>query len=144
MSARYVVGFLFDEQRKLVLLIRKQRPAWQKGHLNGVGGKVEPDETSLQAMDREFKEEAGLVGISWGLFCTIYVKNQDSEEAVVDFYRATGPVMAARTQTDEHLEIKLVPGLWHELVPNLRWLIPMAASQSMAEEIVIFEPDRRK
>jgi 8-oxo-dGTP pyrophosphatase MutT (NUDIX family) len=27
-----------------VLLIEKQKPAWQRGKLNGVGGKIEPGE----------------------------------------------------------------------------------------------------
>jgi len=34
----YVLGFLMDNYR--VVLIEKQRPAWQKGLLNGVGGHI--------------------------------------------------------------------------------------------------------
>jgi len=54
---RYVVGFLFSEDQSRVLLVWKNRPAWQNGKLNGVGGKIEAGETPLQAMEREFKEE---------------------------------------------------------------------------------------
>ena len=36
----YVCGLLFSVDRTRVLLIRKRRPAWQAGRLNGVGGKV--------------------------------------------------------------------------------------------------------
>jgi 8-oxo-dGTP pyrophosphatase MutT (NUDIX family) len=54
---RYVVGFLFSEDESRVLLVWKNRPAWQDGKLNGVGGKIEAGETPLQAMEREFKEE---------------------------------------------------------------------------------------
>lgn len=54
---RYVVGFLFSEDESRVLLVLKNRPAWQEGKLNGVGGKIEAGETPLQAMEREFKEE---------------------------------------------------------------------------------------
>src|SRR5690349_13991679 len=39
----YALGFLFDGTGRVVL-IRKRRPAWQAGLLNGVGGKVEPGE----------------------------------------------------------------------------------------------------
>jgi len=35
-----VVGFLFDNFSENVLLIKKNRPAWQKDRLNGVGGKI--------------------------------------------------------------------------------------------------------
>src|SRR3954470_21452915 len=56
----YVCGFLFSPDRTRVLLIRKRRPAWQAGKLNGIGGKIEPGESPAQAMSREFREEAAL------------------------------------------------------------------------------------
>jgi 8-oxo-dGTP pyrophosphatase MutT (NUDIX family) len=43
-----------------ILLVEKQKPAWQKGRLNLVGGKVEPGETPEQAALRELEEESGL------------------------------------------------------------------------------------
>ncbi len=36
----YVVGFMFTEDEKQVVLIEKKRPEWQAGKLNGVGGKI--------------------------------------------------------------------------------------------------------
>ena len=39
---RMVVGFAFTEDRRSVILIRKNRPEWQAGRLNGVGGHIEP------------------------------------------------------------------------------------------------------
>ncbi|HSI37253.1 MAG TPA: NUDIX domain-containing protein, partial [Tepidisphaeraceae bacterium] len=56
----YVCSFAFPPARDRVLLIRKNRPAWQAGKLNGVGGKIEPGETPRQAARREFEEETGL------------------------------------------------------------------------------------
>lgn len=44
-----------------ILLVMKDRPTWQKGHLNLVGGKIEDGETPEQAALRELKEEAGLL-----------------------------------------------------------------------------------
>ena len=61
----YVCGFFFSPDRGRVLLIRKRRPAWQVGRLNGVGGKIEPGESPAQAMCREFREEAGLDVGDW-------------------------------------------------------------------------------
>jgi len=58
-GVEYVLGFAFNGNN--VLLIRKTRPAWQAGRLNGVGGKVEPEDWCLaEAMRREFKEETGV------------------------------------------------------------------------------------
>jgi hypothetical protein len=54
---RYVLGFVFSEDSSRVLLVWKNRPAWQAGKLNGIGGKIEAGETPLQAMQREFREE---------------------------------------------------------------------------------------
>ena len=38
---RYVAGFLVSDDRYYVALIRKKRPAWQEGRLNGIGGHIE-------------------------------------------------------------------------------------------------------
>lgn len=60
-STRYVIGFIFNEDLSEVLLIRKNRPEWQKGRLNGIGGKVEHfDSTLRHACIREVLEESGL------------------------------------------------------------------------------------
>lgn len=48
------------EDPKDVLLIRKNRPAWQAGRLNLPGGKVEIGENVKQAATREMFEETGL------------------------------------------------------------------------------------
>lgn len=57
---QYVLGFLFNRDLDHVLLIKKQKPSWQKGLLNGLGGLIELKETPDQALIREFKEESGL------------------------------------------------------------------------------------
>jgi 8-oxo-dGTP diphosphatase len=59
----FVLGFITD--RKRVLLIRKNRPDWQKGLYNGVGGLVLLDETPTDAMIREAKEETNLDITDW-------------------------------------------------------------------------------
>lgn len=63
-----VIGFAFTPDPlpyTNVLLIRKIKPAWQAGLLNGVGGKIGDreeikDEAPIQAMVREFEEETGV------------------------------------------------------------------------------------
>ena len=120
----YVCGFLFDPDRSRVLLIRKRRPAWQAGRLNGVGGKVEPGETFHEAIRREFREEAGLDVADW-------------QEVVVltgpdwrgHFFRAFGHPEAARAVTDEALEVHPVAALPPDVIPNLRWIVPLALDE---------------
>ena len=57
----YVVGFLFSDDRKKVVLIEKTHPGWQKGKWNGIGGHIEEGELPKDAMQREFNEEAGVL-----------------------------------------------------------------------------------
>jgi 8-oxo-dGTP diphosphatase len=58
---QYTVLFAFNSDKSKIALIKKNRPDWQKGFYNGIGGKVEENETFLQAATREFFEEAGIV-----------------------------------------------------------------------------------
>ena len=39
--SEYVVGFMLETLSDRVIVIRKQKPLWQSGLLNGVGGKIE-------------------------------------------------------------------------------------------------------
>ena len=55
----YVLGFMFSKDGADVALIRKNKPEWQAGKLNGIGGKIEVPESAAAAMVREFTEETG-------------------------------------------------------------------------------------
>ena len=117
----YVCGLFFHPDRTRVLLIRKRRPAWQAGHLNGVGGKVEPGETVRQAMRREFREEAGLDIPDWREVVVLAGPDWRGH-----FFRAFGDVGAARARTDEALEVHPAAPLPPDVIPNLRWIVPLA------------------
>lgn len=61
MAIRYVVGYIFDEKKENVLLVKKLRPEFLAGKMNGIGGKMELyDENEAAAMSRETLEEANL------------------------------------------------------------------------------------
>lgn len=63
---KYCLGFAFSEDFKYLVLIKKNRPEWQKGLLNGVGGKVDTkDESFRDAMIREFFEETNVLQNNW-------------------------------------------------------------------------------
>lgn len=55
----YVLGFAFDDVGR-VALICKNKPKWQQGLWNGIGGKIECNESTDKAMTREFHEETGV------------------------------------------------------------------------------------
>lgn len=123
----YVCGFLFSEDRERVLLIRKRRPAWQAGKLNGIGGKIEAGETPLDAMVREFWEEAGLRLGGWQE-CVVLTGDPTPADAGGwrgHFFRRFGDIETARAQTDEAIEIHSVTALPEDTIPNLRWMVPL-------------------
>jgi 8-oxo-dGTP diphosphatase len=118
----YVAGFLFSPNKRSVVLIWKQRPDWQKGKLNAVGGGVERGESPDAAMRREFREEAGLDVENWQHFATL----GDARDWSVWFYFAFGDVNKCRTTTDEDVAVCSTFPLPAAVIPNLHWLIPMA------------------
>ena len=100
----YCLGFAFSRDLTRVLLIRKLRPAWQAGRLNGIGGKLEPGETALEAMRRECREETGLNIEDWDYFATI----QSSEFTVSCFRTCTDDIFHAQSLTDEQVKDEAV------------------------------------
>lgn len=116
----YSAGFLFSHAKDRVLLIRKNRPSWMKGLLNGIGGHIEVFETPHDCMVRECKEETGLDVPEWKQFVTLRVPGK----AVIHFFAATGPVFDVRKTTDEALYLAHIAEMNSlQTIPNLRWLI---------------------
>jgi len=120
----YVAGFAFSKDFSRVVLIRKERPAWQKGLLNAVGGHVEQsDSTHDHAMIREWVEETGTESPIWHPFARI----SEEGEFSVTFFCAVGDIEGVQTTTDEEVLVVSVAGLRHcATIENLPWLIPLA------------------
>jgi 8-oxo-dGTP diphosphatase len=121
-KVRYVVGFLFDAEHQNVVILRKANPAWQRGKWNGVGGKVEIDESFDDAMVREFEEETGLnVPIeNWSHKFTLEFPN-----ALMQVYHGVyNNIMDVQTMTKEPvIVISLTRLTEYPLLPNIMWLI---------------------
>jgi 8-oxo-dGTP diphosphatase len=108
--------------------VKKNRPEWQAGLLNGIGGKVEENEVPDYAMIREFGEETGAVVREWRHLATMTYPG----ECIIWFYtaRVTPAVLdGLYTATDEAIEVHSIEyiGLYpHLFIPNLHWLVPLA------------------
>ncbi len=121
----YVVGFLFRAEGAEVALISKKRPAWQAGLINGIGGKMEPNEDALDAMRREFKEEAQSPILDWEKFATL-VGPRYTIHCFFSFEKAVVPL---KSMTDEEVDWYDIRDLPEQPLENdLRWLIPLALS----------------
>ncbi len=56
---KFVVIFLFTKDYKKVLMVKRNKPPY-KNCWNGIGGKIEENETEIQATIRECYEETGI------------------------------------------------------------------------------------
>ena len=123
----YVLGFAI--WRSKILFMKKNRgPENLIGKLNGVGGKIEENESEFSAMVREFKEETGLetLKIQWTNFGLIEFLgggrahlfrielNQD-----IDYSDLKNP------EEDEPLQWSRLEYVEDDVVPNLRWILPL-------------------
>lgn len=124
----YSTGFLFTPDQQRVALIRKARPTWQAGRLNGVGGHIERDEDAPAAMCREFQEETGSAITEWEPFCTL-IHEHSPVDWTVYFFKCFQPApnkfICSIDEVVEWYEVWDIC-LRPDIVPNLKWLIPMA------------------
>lgn len=118
----YVAGLLYSDEGDRVTLILKNRPDWQAGMYNAVGGKIEFGESPEDAMKREFIEEAG-VDIDWDFRFTLTNPGVFS----VHFFscHSTEAMTYLRTCTDEIVEVVETYSLPENTIANLWWIIPM-------------------
>ena len=119
-TTQYVLGFLFSPDKKSVALIRKNRPDWQEGLLNGIGGHIEEGEPPSIAMRREFREETGITISDW----VLKIKYRDKDFQLFIFTAVSDLIVEIRTTTDEKVFIMGVNRL-AEAIPNLKWFIPL-------------------
>jgi len=128
----YVCGFMFDFQKEKVALIKKNKPEWQKGSLNGIGGKIEEGETALDAMCREFEEEAGLRTLQSDWYPLITMTGNDW---CVNFFFCAERINSLellQSKTDEEVVIiDLIDLDIEPVIPNLRWIIPMCLDKKV-------------
>jgi 8-oxo-dGTP diphosphatase len=130
--AKYVAGFLFCPSRQSVALVRKNRPAFQAGLLNAVGGKIEEGETPEQAMVREFREEAGMSVPEWREEAFLVGGNFE-----VTFFSAVSPIIdEVRTMTDEPIEVHPVADVLLRRIPVMRNL-PLLVAACLDESGIV-------
>lgn len=122
----WVLGFLFNEDRTKVILLKKTHPDYQAGKLNGVGGKVEPNETILDAMTREFLEETGITWKAWHHYCSVAWN-----DGIIYCYKGFAPQQTldgCHTTTDEVVkQYGPYELFWYDTMPNLHWMVSLAA-----------------
>ena len=136
----YVVGFLFSEDRRQVILINKMHPEWQAGLLNGVGGKVEQGETPEEAMEREFLEETGMPAVGWQQVALLRCPN-----CLVYFFRGFGIIenikQGHQSPTDEQVCVMGLDAFQlyfrNKAVQPVSWMIQMCLDDDIRFPVII-------
>jgi len=134
-----VVTFCIDTHEQEVLLVKKVKPSWQRNLYNGIGGKVEPGESSWRAAIREFNEEArydGSSNVPWRRFAVETWK--DYELHAFALYSTEMPGFI-NWRYDDLVKNKFNDAgeelYWYSLdaiheaddvIGNLKWMLPLA------------------
>lgn len=142
----YVLGFMFSPDMERVVLLIKTKPEFQKGKLNGVGGKIEDGESPLKAMVREFQEETGLdtEEKEW-TYCGKFTEviNTDilySGQANIYVYKCISDKgSSAESLTEEvvgNFKVSYLKNL--PLMKSLNWIIPLLQYEQKTNFDVVF------
>lgn len=135
----YVCGFLFNDYNhpKNILLIKKNRPEWQAGKYNGIGGKIEEGELPITAMNREFEEEVGIKDIDWHMLAIL-----EGENFKVYFFDGYDEKIYTWKQMEDEVPKIFTGALPHftYMMENLRFLIPLAKDRSgVAKPVYLYD-----
>lgn len=108
----------------VVLVVLKNRPAWQAGRFNLVGGHIEEGETPEQCAVRELKEEAGLDPAASPVRMGKIIGDGVVYAVKVPVFYDTPQPRPGETEVVawmDWLELKESP----RLMPNLKVIVPM-------------------
>lgn len=130
---QYVVSFVFDNEGG-VALVKKNRPKWQEGRWNGIGGKIENNEPPIHAAQRELKEEANihLLISEIGYVCTMTGKDWKVHVFTAELGSLKEMV---ETMTDEEIGVidefdVMAMCRRGETISNIGWLIHMCRNSN--------------
>lgn len=148
MNTSYCLGFAFTDGWS-VALIKKARPLWQAGKLNGIGGVVNEYESACVAMIREFKEETTMQTTEedWDGF--LLMEFPDTKVQIFVFRAFFESLAQVRTPkgSDEPVSVVHYSMLdYNDCIYNLRTLIPMALDRGfrLGSFKCIFSPQNNK
>lgn len=138
----FVVGFAFTRDYSKVLLVKKEKPRWQRGKLNGIGGKVEIGELPENAMERECFEETGLK-LTWIHQGNMTGKNNDGRLFnCAIFYAYDDSIHNYEQKEQEELGLydpMIVNNPDFQIIDNLEFLVPFGITDQIMAPFIILE-----
>ncbi len=129
----FVLALLYSVDHRQVVLMRRTRPVWQAGRVNGLGGRLMPGETAATAARREVREECGVDVAEWREVLVW----EDAEYVMHVMRGESEQAREARTMEDQEVFLADVHALPHNVIDNLRWLVPLALDADVAFPITV-------
>ncbi len=134
----YTLGFIFNSTLDKVLLMHKLKPEWQKGKLNGVGGKMEAGEDEMSCIVREVGEETSLSTSAeeWHYLGDLHGKEWRVAVLALIWH---GPLTTVQSLEAEPVAWHTISQLPDNAISNLSWLIPFALDKIRNKQVERFK-----
>jgi len=129
-TQKYVLGLVFWHDC-VALIFKTGGPEYVRGTWNGIGGKIEEGETPVEAMLREFAEEAGIVigfdlwhefavmeGVGFEINCFTATLPESDDFSDIQNYEDKGEIV-------EWVNFEYAKKTYN-ITPNLSWLLPLS------------------
>ncbi len=133
---KYTLGIAVTEDS--LVLVKKNRPEWQAGKYNFVGGKVEEGESPIKCVVREFFEETGvkIPANSWRSIGSLY---RPRDFQVYMYVTAHKNVELVKTMTDEEIVLVTQRKFFdeyfrEELISNLPTIFQFVMSDDFLDQ----------
>jgi 8-oxo-dGTP pyrophosphatase MutT (NUDIX family) len=137
---------MIAQNEYMVLLVQKNKPEWQKGYLNLIGGVVEPGETPFNAAIRELKEESGYEPYCPDGDPVQWMGTIECDDCRVHCYKVVVDIYSQPEPMPREGETEIVR--WYpwrlvrkdkRLVPSLRVVLPMMMAGVYDWKLYVFE-----
>jgi 8-oxo-dGTP diphosphatase len=162
---KYVLCVAVDKEHKNVVLIEKLKPDFQKGKYNCPGGKIDEvdyprgvsHKTPIKMVEqdaaqcsahREFLEECGINGefyTDWEHIITLYSGDENLKTYQRDtwemfiMFNDKMDITQAKSIEAEQVKVFPIDELPPNIMPNLKWVIPLCLDGKFKEVIEIKE-----
>ena len=129
----YVLALLYSADLRHVVLMRRTRPSWQASRVNALGGGLMAGESAAEAARREVREECGVDVDEW----REVISWEDAQYVMHVMSAVSERARQARTLEDQEVFLADVNALPHNVIDNLRWLVPLALDANVAFPITV-------